>query len=168
MSLLRILQDCAILAPSCFNNQPWRFVFVYDKTKLVQLFDALAKANAWAKRASLIIAVSSSPGSDCQIKGRDYYLFDTGMACCNLIMRATERGLVAHPIAGYDEQKVKTLLRIPEEMIVITLIIIGGHSDTINLELTEKQAKKEKKRSERIPLNQFYFVDEYGKTVSSL
>jgi hypothetical protein len=45
---------------------------------------------------------------------------------------------VAHPIAGYNEGAVKEILGIPEEMRVITLVIVGRHSETIGPLLTEK------------------------------
>ena len=70
-----IIQDLAknaSLSPSCFNNQPWRYVFVYERKKLGQTFAALSKGNRWAEKASLIIAVLSKKDYDCLIKGREY------------------------------------------------------------------------------------------------
>ena len=61
--LIQDLGECAQLAPSCFNNQPWRYVFVYDKEKLKQLHSALTPANKWVHAASLIIAVYSETES---------------------------------------------------------------------------------------------------------
>ena len=89
-------------------------MFVYDKDMLMKLRDALSKGNEWAYDASMIIAVFSRQDLDCVIKERIYYLFDTGMATALLILRATELGLVAHPIAGFREKKVKEILEIPE------------------------------------------------------
>jgi nitroreductase len=74
-------------------------------------------------------------------------------------LRATELGLVAHPIAGYNEDAVKEILGIPQDMEVIALIIVGKHSETISPLLTEKQAEAEKKRPERLPLEKFAYVD---------
>jgi len=98
--LIRDLAYHASLAPSCYNNQPWRFVFVKSRGKLEELFGMLSSGNGWAKNASLIVAVYSMRDYDCVIKEREYYLFDTGMAVALMILRATELGLVAHPIAG--------------------------------------------------------------------
>lgn len=159
--LVRDLAECARLAPSCFNNQPWRFVFVYDPERLKDLYTALSRGNEWAYAASLIVAVFSKKELDCQIKGRDYYLFDTGMATAFLILRATELGLVAHPIAGYDEGRVKEILGIPNEMTVITLVIVGRHSTEISPVLSEKQVAWEKERPERLPLEEFAYIDSY-------
>jgi nitroreductase len=105
--LIRDLAESARLTPSCNNNQPWRFVFVHDPEVLKKLHGALSKSNAWVQAASTIIAVFSREDLDCRIRGRNYYLFDTEMATAFIILRATELGLVAHPIAGYDEGAVK-------------------------------------------------------------
>lgn len=155
------LAESARLAPSCFNNQPWRFVFVYDEEVLQLLHDALSRGNQWAHSASMIIAVFSKRDLDCFIKEREYYLFDTGMATAFIILQATELGLVAHPIAGYDEGKVKTILEIPEDMQVITLVIVGIHSTELSPVLSEKQVESEKKRPDRLPIEKFVYINRY-------
>ncbi len=159
--LIKELAISAQLAPSCFNNQPWRFVFVYTPEMLQALQPALSKTNAWVQAASLIIAVLSRPEDDCRIKGREYYLFDTGMATAFLILRATELGLVAHPIAGYDEKQTKKILDIPEKMRLITLVVVGKHSETISPILTETQAASERKRPKRLPLDNFVHLNRF-------
>jgi len=53
MDLLRDLAKAAQLAPSCFNNQPARFVFVYDPSVLKEMRAALSAGNEWARAASL-------------------------------------------------------------------------------------------------------------------
>lgn len=150
--LIQDLTACARLAPSCFNHQPWRFVFVRGR-KLKEMHRALSKGNEWARRASLIVAVYSSVDDDCNIKGREYYLFDTGLATAFLVLRATERGLVAHPIAGYNEALVRDILDIPAGARIITLVIVGRHADSIHPELSEKQAEVEASRPKRRPFD---------------
>lgn len=145
------------LAPSCFNNQPWKLSFVYDPLLLKKLHPSLSKGNEWGYSGSLIIVITSKKEDDCILKGREYYLFDTGIATAFLLLRATELGLVAHPIAGFSEAKVKEVLSIPEDMTVITLVIVGKHSGTISPILSEKQIEAENQRPERFPLTQFAF-----------
>ena len=163
-NLVSDLAASASLSPSCFNNQPWRYVFVYEKERLGELFTALAGGNKWAHRASLIVAVVSTQEYDCRIKGRDYYLFDTGMATAFMILRATDLGLVAHPVAGYDEGAVKDILGIPDPLTVITLLIVGKHAAEMNPELSEKQVAWEKARPERIAEEKFVFHNSYDMT----
>lgn len=158
--LVRDLAECARLAPSCFNKQPWRFIFARGEA-LERLKRVLSRGNAWATRSSMIVAVASRVDLDCRVKGRDYYLFDTGMATAFLILRATELGLVAHPIAGYDEEKAREVLEVPDDMTVITLVNVGKHSDTINELLSDEQAETEARRPERLPLLTIAHMDRF-------
>jgi len=161
--LIQDLAQCAQLAASCFNNQPWRFVFVYDPEQLMKMRAALSKGNEWIHRASLIIAVFSQKELDCAMKdGREYYLFDTGMAVATLILRATELGFVAHPIAGFKPDAVKEILGIPADVTLITLVNVGQHAADIKPELSEKQIADEKSRPERMPLEKFMYHNRYS------
>ena len=159
--LIRDLAESAQLTCSCNNNQPWRFVFAYALDVLEELYGAMSKGNKWVQAASMIIAVFSEKDLDCLIRGREYYLFDTGMATAFVILRATELGLVAHPIAGFKENVVKEILGIPEEMRLITLVIVGKRSDTINPLLSERQVEREKKRPERLLLEEFAYMNHF-------
>jgi nitroreductase len=161
--LIKDLAKVAQIAPSCMNKQPWRFIFIRDKDQLKELFETLTPGNKWVEKTSLIIAVFSEPQNDCIIGERMYYLFDTGMAAAFIILRATELGLVAHPIAGFNENKAKKILKIPEAMRLITLIIVGKRSDEINPVLSEPMRLGEKQRPPRNLLKQFVYIDNYGE-----
>ena len=159
--LITDLASYAQLSASCFNNQPWRYIFVYDSKVLKQMREVLSPGNEWAHAASMIIVVFSKKDDDCIIHDREYYLFDCGMATAFLILRATELGLVAHPIAGYSPKKTREILGIPNEMNVITLVIIGKHSDRISPVLSLKQIEAEKQRPERMSLDRFVYMNKY-------
>ncbi|KON30969.1 nitroreductase [miscellaneous Crenarchaeota group-15 archaeon DG-45] len=159
--LIRDLAESARLAPSCFNNQPWRFVFAHDPETLEELHGVLSRGNQWANHASMIVAVFSRVALDCVVGGREYHLFDTGMATAFLILRATELGLVAHPIAGFSEREAKRMLGIPEDMRLITLVMVGRHSDAIRPVLTEGQVESERTRPERMPLEKFAHINKF-------
>jgi nitroreductase len=159
--LIKDLASHAQLSASCNNNQPWRFVFVYEPEMLKKMHEALSKGNEWAQRASMIIVVLSKKEYDCIIGERLYHQFDTGMATAFLILRATELGLVAHPIAGYSPKKTREILGIPDDLEVITLVNVGKHASTIHPILSEKQATSEKKRPDRVPLEKFVFLNRY-------
>jgi len=159
--LIRDLARMAGLAPSCFNKQPWRFVFVRDPEVLDRVFDGLSAGNGWARQASLVVAVTSRKDLDCVTAGREYYLFDTGMATALLILRATELGLTAHPMAGFDGQKVRKTLDIPEDMELVTLLAVGRHTNTPTVPLSEKQRELEASRPQRLPFEAMASVDRY-------
>jgi len=161
--LIYHLARCAQITASCFNNQPWRYVFVYDKDILKKMREALSSGNIWAHKASMIIVVFGQKDDDCVIKDRIYYRFDIGMATEAMILRATELGLVAHPIAGYSPKKSREILEIPENFDVITLVIVGKHSDKTDPVLSDKQIKAEKERPERKPIDDFVYINRYIK-----
>jgi nitroreductase len=156
--LIQKLARAAQLAPSCFNNQPSRFVFIHTPKELKKLYTVLTRGNKWVEAASLIIVVYSQRNLDCKLPGRDYYLFDMGLATAFLILQATEMGLVAHPIAGFDDEKVKKILDIPKYMTVITLVIVGKHSETITDLLSKKQASVEKNQPPRKPVEELVSI----------
>ena len=160
----RLLQ-AAHLAPSCGNNQPWRLIAVDDPDTLASIKDALTKGNYWAKPAPLIVAVASRVDLDCRIPdGREYYLFGCGLAVMNLMIQATEMGLVAHPIAGFRQREIKPALGVPDDYTVIALVIVGHPSDDLS-GLSEKHKAEEISPRVRRPLdevvswNRFSFDD---------
>lgn len=159
--LVEDLAGGAGLAPSCNNNQPWRFVFVYGPEALGKLHEALTEGNRWAKDSSLIIAPFARKEDDCMTGGRNYFMFDVGMAVAFIILRATELGLVAHPIAGYDENKAKEALGIPADMTLVTLVNVGRHTTELKPYLSENQIKAERGRPPRKELSEYLFIDHY-------
>ena len=161
--LVRDLARCAQLAPSCNNNQPARFVFVWEPAMLEKMKAVFNKGNVWCHADSMVVAVCAEKDADCLIFDREYYLFDTGMQTAFLILRATELGLVAHPIAGYSPKAVRAVLGIPDSMQVITLVNIGKHADSISPVLSEKQVYDETHRPERLPLEQVAYFNRYPR-----
>lgn len=159
--LIADLSRAAQLAPSCFNNQPWRFVFVRSEKALLALRPALSEGNEWAYGASLIVVVFSRREDDCLLREREYHHFDCGLASAFLILRATELGLVAHPIAGFSPKKVRAAVKIPEEYHVHTLIIVGRKANELSPVLSAKQVEWERERPGRYPLERFVFIDEF-------
>jgi len=161
--LIEDLATAAQLAPSCFNNQPWRFVFAKDPAVLAELHAALPEGNVWATAGSMIIGVVSRKDLDCDIHGREYFLFGTGLAAAFLVLRATELGLVAHPIAGYGHKAAKEALGVPQDMTLISLVIVGVHDPTATGLMTEKQREAEPERPERRSLEEIAHIDRYGE-----
>ena len=163
--IMKDLGTAAQLTASCFNNQPWKFVFVWSKDSLAKVHECLSKGNEWAKNATLIIAAFARKENDCVIKEREYYLFDLGMAVSAMQLRATELGLVAHPIAGFDNEKVRLALGIPEGNMVLTLINIGKKAEDLS-SLNAYQAAGEAARPPRLALENIFSVDAYDEKLA--
>jgi nitroreductase len=148
---ITLLIRAAHLAPSCFNSQPWRFIVITDKNLLEAIKETMPEGNYWTKPAPAIIAVTSHRDLDCKLSdGRDYFLFGCGMAVGNLMIQATQLGLIAHPIAGFNPVKTKDLLSIPKDYVLITLVIVGYPGDAD--QLSEKHREIELGERGRKPL----------------
>ncbi len=143
--VLEILFEAARWAPSCSNNQPWRFVPAVEPEALARVRDGLSRGNAWAKRAPVLVAVAANPADDANLNDRLYYLFDCGLAVENLLLQATACGLACHPMAGFHEDRVKTALGIPDDVRVITLIALGYPGNVEELD----EATREKEQTPR-------------------
>lgn len=163
--IIHELATAAQLTASCYNNQPWRFVFARSMEALARMQGCMNKGNEWTSRASLIIAAMARKDDDCLIREREYYLFDLGQAVSAMILRATELGLVAHPIAGFSPEKVRQAFNIPDNFMVITLINVGKKSDDTAL-LSEWQQNTEPRRPHRLPLANIYSVDSFDEKLN--
>ncbi len=125
------LAQAARLTPSCYNKQPWRFLFLVSEAARSKGSEALAEGNrTWASRAPLLVVAHSSEADDCQLPdGRKYHQFDLGMAVMNLMLAATEMGLVARPMAGFDPSKISEAFDIPEQAQPLVMVAVGRPSD---------------------------------------
>jgi len=161
-AMVRELYDAVKLTPSCFNHQPWRFVFTYENDALNRLFEALSRGNAWARHASMIVTVFSKKELDCSTDdGRDYYALDTGMALFNLLLKLTDLGYVAHPIAGFDPKRAAEILNVPDDFEISVMVIVGKHSETMNADLSEKQVAVEHTRPPRKEFDEICFLNTF-------
>jgi nitroreductase len=86
------------------------------------------------------------------------------MAAAFLILRATELGLVAHPIAGFSPDKVREALGVPDGYRVITLINVGKKAESVHPYLSEQQAAREMERPERKPLAEYAYHNRFQAT----
>ena len=148
--IIRRIMTAATYAPSCFNNQSWRFLVATDDGALEKVHGALSSGNYWVKKASVVVVVATKPDIDCQLSDRrDYALFDCGLATENLMLQSFKEGLYAHAIAGFDPLKVKDAFNIPDEYIVITLVAVGYPGDDASL--NDKHKELEHSRRIRKP-----------------
>src|SRR6056297_253951 len=141
------LLTAATYAPSCFNRQPWRFVVARSEEARAKVRHALSDGNYWAKRAPMFILVVTRPDLDCSLKDRrEYALFDVGQSVMSLQYQAFHEGLVAHPIAGFDDGELKQNFEIPDDFILINVLIVAHPGDGSLLSDSHRESEK----SERI------------------
>ena len=121
------LFEAARWAPSSYNNQPWRFIYAKKDTKHWEvLFNLLVEGNkACAKNASVLIVVIARKNFEFNEKPARTNQFDAGAAWENIALEATFRGLATHGMQGFDYEKARKDLEIPDNFDVLAMIAIG-------------------------------------------
>ena len=145
--VIKRIMTAATFAPSCFNNQSWRFLVATDDDALNKVFGAVSEGNYWFKKAQAAVVVATKLEFGCRSSDRrDYAFFDCGLAVENLMLQGFKEGLYAHAIAGYDPGRIKEAFQISDEYIIITLVALGYPGE--DAALSEKHKKLE--HSERV------------------
>jgi nitroreductase len=152
--------DAARVAPSARNFQPWRFVVVNDKKLLTPLVkSAFSDVNHVAGNAPVIIFVCGNPGDDVTIAGKEYYLFDLGLAVENMVLTAASLGLVTHIMAGFSEEEVKKQLGIPPEIRCVVAIPLAYPDANSYSEAAQERLKQRTRKS----LNELVYTNAWAK-----
>ena len=103
-------------APSQRNRQPWHFIVIRDPQTLQRLA-SLTSSGSYIAQAPLAIAVV--------IENARMPQFDAGRLIENMILVAWGEGVGTSMVGGFDHEKVKELLNIPESMDFITAMPYG-------------------------------------------
>lgn len=114
---ITIVLDAARMAPSARNMQPWRFIVVKGKKNVETVVTrAFEELNQVVREAPVLIIACANPSDDVIRDEKEYYLFDVGLAVENMLLAATDLSLVTHPMVGVDEDELKRVLHIPDEV----------------------------------------------------
>lgn len=127
--------EAARMAPSACNSQPWKFVVVDDRVRLIQISDAAIGLgmNKFTVQVPVLVAVvqenmNLEAKAGAVVKNKDYSMMDLGMAVENFCLQAAELGLGTCIMGWFDEKKVKDVLGVPRGRRVQLLIALG-HPD---------------------------------------
>jgi nitroreductase len=141
--LLEIL-EAGRLAPSAGNRQPWRFIVVRDPDQRRRLAEAARGQMFIADAAAVLVAIADPEASPRWCEK------DVMIAMENMVLAATELGYGSCYIGAFEEEGVKSLLKIPDGLRVVALLPIG----------VPDEAPPQRPRK---GLNEVFFGEEYGK-----
>ena len=171
------LMSLAVLSPTSYNMQNWRFVLVkdsdtrkkirsvaWDQTQVTDsslLLVICADLKAWKKNpaqywrnapkeARDFLVPSMSPfyeGKE-QLQ-RDEAMRSCGIAAQTLMLTAKAMGYDSNPMIGFDSEKVAEIINLPEDHVISMLMAIG------------KQVKSAMPREGQLPLDQVVFADRF-------
>lgn len=141
--VLNSLFEAARWAPSAANVQPWRFIFARTEEDRHTFLSFIDEGNViWCSKAPVLVAILSKTTRADGEKMNLTHAFDTGAAWAFLALEAIRQGLHTHPMGGFDRDKAKDVLNIPEEYDVQAIVAIGYMGPKENL--TESLQEREK------------------------
>lgn len=126
--ILEILK-AATAAPSGMNRQPWHFLVVQDEENRKKVLAANLVVNKWMNTAPAIVVALADKKSFYGREEQKTYLFDIGLAVENMLIAATALGLGTCVTIGFNEQKLRESLKIPDRYIPIVVISLGYEAE---------------------------------------
>ena len=154
------LLEAARWAATWGRRQPARFVVGLRSD---ETFDSLAgllsRGNSYAKAASALILVCADEGDDADTAL--YSAVDAGAAGANLIIEAVSRGLITHPMAGFDVDGARAAFDIPERVRPLMVIAVGSLADyrTVSDDIADRDGRPR----ERLPVGEVAFARTWGQ-----
>lgn len=123
---LKSVLSAARLAPSQHNLQPWRFVVVQDDERKRLLAQASNRGKLIAEAPAVIVAFAVEEDIPVTIGGYiSAYPLDVAVAVDHLQLAATAEGLGTNWIIEFHEEKIRSVLHVPEGIHPIAVIPIG-------------------------------------------
>lgn len=162
------LLEAARWAPSCYGDQPWRFIVWNrhtDAASWEKAFNCLAPGNqAWVKDAPLLLVAAADSIFTHNGTPNRWGQYDTGAASENLCLQAASIGLMAHQMGGFDVEKTRAAFNIPEQFALMAMISVGYPADvsTLEGEMLEREQAPRKRRE----LGELFFKGSWGQPVA--
>ena len=151
---IKTIFEAAHWSPSCFNEQPWRFVYAHESADLERFSSALSEGNqTWANKAPILVFAFSKKSFTHNNKPNRWADFDTGAAWMALTLQANKLGLYTHGMGGFDPEKAFAATGInSDEFNVICAIAIGkiGDANTLPDNLRERETPNNRKPVEEV------------------
>lgn len=161
------LLEAARWAPSCYGDQPWRFV-IWNKTTdpsgWQQALECLVPGNqSWVQDAPLLMLVTADSLFTHNGKPNRWGQYDTGAAAENLCLQAEALGLKAHQMGGFDVDKARIVAAVPEQYQLMAMLSVGYPAalENINDELKGREIAPRQRRE----LNELFFAGTWGRNL---
>jgi len=155
---LQTLFEAARWAASSYNEQPWRFLVATksDPAAYQKILGLLVEFNQkWASTAPVLVITAAKKTFSNNGAPNRHAMHDTGAALAQLMLQATALGLHAHGMAGFDYERARQVLGIPDDYEVGAAVAIG-YPDTPE-KLPEHLREPEVSPRQRKPLDELVF-----------
>ncbi|AZQ39525.1 oxidoreductase [Streptomyces cyaneochromogenes] len=155
------LLEAARWAPSARNLQPWRFLVGRRGDEAYRrLLATLVPGNQlWAGNSSLLVAAVAAERRE---DGTPHQgaAYDTGLAVAQLSVQAHALGLHAHQMGGFDPERLRVSLGVPDGYRPLSITAIGAlaAADLLPKELRDRETAARERR----PLTETFFAESWG------
>jgi nitroreductase len=147
--LMRLF-EAARWAPSSFNAQQWRALYARRGTEhWPTFFDLLVEGNkTWAKNAAALVVFISRKMFDHNDDPSITHSYDTGAAWENFALQGCRQNLVVHGMEGFDYERARTDLRIPDEFQVEAMAAVGkpGPKELLPEKLRARESPNDRRK----------------------
>lgn len=172
------LMSLAVLSPTSFNIQNWRFILVKDPeirkqirsvawdqaqvTDSSLLLVLCADLKSWKKNPEQYWKNAPKEAQDFLVPAmgefyegkeqlqRDEAMRSCGIAAQTLMLTAKSMGYDSSPMIGFDPKKVAEIINLPDEHVISMMMVIG------------KQTKPAMPRGGQLPLSDIVFIDKFS------
>src|SRR3954470_3462265 len=151
--------EAARWAATWGHRQPVRFVVGLrgDET-FGEITDLLKRGNRYSHAAGALIMVCTDEGED--ERTARYAAVDAGAAIAQLTIEAVSRGLVAHPMAGFDADRACEVFGVPAGVRPVAVVAVGSLGDYDNA--PPEIVKRDAQGRSRLPLEDVAFTGGWG------
>lgn len=156
---IELLFEAARKAPSSRNEQPWNYYYAHRSNDKVfnDFIDLLTGNNpGWAKEAQLLIISVMKKNFDYKNRPNGKALHDMGAANISIGIQASEMGMQAHPMGGFDIEKAAEYLKLDIENNEPVIAIAVGFPDEKRPQ-TEELIQRKQQSETRKEIKEFVF-----------
>ena len=161
---LSVCIEAARWSLSCYGAQPWNFIICdrsRDEAAWDTAFDCLVEGNrAWARNAPVLILAVAVERFKHNGKPNRWAQYDTGAAGISLCLQATDLGLMAHQMGGFDADKSSQVFGIPDDYTPMAMIAIGYQ--IAREAIPEERQEREFAPRKRNPVSEHFFFGKWG------
>jgi len=136
--VIKEILEAARLAPSAKNLQEWKFIVVRDRATREKLAEA-AKGQQFIADAPVVIAGVATYTRYVMTNGIPACHVDLAIAMEHIALAAAEKGIGTCWIGAFYQDRVKKILGVPDDCMVVSLMPLGY---PVNPLMEEKKNRK--------------------------
>lgn len=128
---ITFILDCASTAPSAGNLEAWDVVIVTDEDIRLELMEAAYGQEHIGQAAAIFTVCANYVRSMSRYgeRGILYAVQDATIACTYMMLAAHAKNLHSCWTGAFDEDKVRTILQLPQHVRPVALLAVGkGHA----------------------------------------